>query len=89
MAEIAAPHPGRARTRDDNDPAVIKDRARCLAAQRRRRETNPVEYLRKKAEYAARHKAEHAAYAKRWYLAKKAAMAAKEAADQCPVVSIM
>ena len=86
MAEIAAPHPARPRTRDDNDPSVIKDRARCIAYMQRMREENPTEFLRKKAAYNARHKAEHAAYAKRWYLAKKAA---KEAADKGPVVSVM
>ena len=89
MATIA-PHPSRPRTRDDNDPFVIKDRAYCLAYMRRMRLEKPEDFLRKKAEYNKRHSAHHAAYAKQWYQAKKAAKAAAmEAENQGPVVSVM
>ena len=85
MATIA-PHPARPRTRDDNDPFVIKERARVLAYLQKTRQEKPDEFLRKKREYNERHKADRAAYAKRRYAAKKAA---REAAEIGAVVSIM
>ena len=81
-----APHPARPRTRDNNDPAVIRNRELCLAGQIRRRQEQPDEYLRQKREYNARHKAERAAYDRRRYAAKKAA---KEALEFTPIVSVM
>ena len=86
MAEIATPHPARPRTLDDTDPAVIKKRAYCLAYMQRMRQEKPTEYLQKKREYNARHKADRAAYDRQRYAAKKAA---KEAANMGPVVSVM
>ena len=78
MADIAttpiphAPHPSRPRTRDDTDPAVIKDRARRLESLRRERQANPDEFLRKKRLYNARHKVERAAYKRDVRAAKRA-----------------
>ena len=71
--EAKAPHPSRPRTRDDNDPAVIRFRAYNLEYLRKKKLENRDEYLRKKKEYNARHKAEHAAYLRKWRANRKGA----------------
>ena len=81
-----APHPGRPRTRDDNDPEVVKHRGYCLAYMQRMRVENRDEYLAKKHEYYERHREANLAYArKRKAMLKEAKMAANSGA----AVSVM
>ena len=86
MAEIAAPHPSRPRTQDDTDPAVIRKRAYSLAYNQRKKIEDRAEYLRKKADYNARHKAEHAAYLIKWRASKKGAVMETESIGSVSVM---
>ena len=76
--QAPAPHPSRPRTRDDNDPQVVKHRLANIRYLQRMRAENPDAFLLAKRQYNERHKEERNAKERARYARKKAEQAALE-----------
>ena len=76
--QAPAPHPSRPRTRDSNDPKVVKHHLASLNYQQRMRAENPTVFLQEKREYNARHKEERNAKERARYARKRAELQARE-----------